>query len=143
MKDRKRVLFLCTHNAARRQIAEALLRDIAGDRFEVLSAGLEPTEVCPLTREVLSERGIDVRMLRAKGIREFIGQVRVDYAIVVCEAIEVNCPRVFPFALQTLHWPFPDPATVAGTLDTQRSTFRRVRDAIERKVQTWVSERSC
>ena len=142
MKHREEVLFLCTHNAARSQMAEALLHHIAGDRFEVSSAGLEPTEVHPLTRDVLSERGIDASMLRAKGIREFIGQVRGDYAIVVCEPTEVSCPRVFPFALQTLRWPFPDPGSVAGTLDTQRAAFRRVRDAIERKVQMWVRERS-
>lgn len=78
MKRKTRVLFLCTHNAARSQMAEALLRHIAGDSFEVSSAGLEPTEVHPLTLEVLRERGIETAALQAKGVRVFMGKVKVD-----------------------------------------------------------------
>ena len=73
MKEKPRVLFLCTHNAARSQMAEALLREYAGDRFDAYSAGLEPTAVHPLTRQVLVEAGVDVDGLRAKGVNEFLG----------------------------------------------------------------------
>jgi arsenate reductase (thioredoxin) len=138
MTEKRRVLFLCTHNAARSQMAEALLRHVAGDRFEALSAGLEPTEVHSLSREVLKERGIPTAELRAKGVREFMGKVKVDYAIGVCDPAEVNCPRVFPFALQILQWPFEDPA--AAPAESQLAAFRRVRDAIDRKVRAWVRE---
>jgi arsenate reductase len=102
MTAKLRVLFLCTHNAARSQMAEALLRHLAGDRFEVVSAGLEPTEVHPFTHQVLTERGIEMHPLRAKGVREFLGKVKVDYAIAVCNPAEIDCPRMFPFALRIL-----------------------------------------
>ncbi len=84
MNRKPGVLFLCTHNAARSQIAEALLRHLTGDRFGVYSAGLEPTAVHPLTLQVLAEAGVDVFRLRAKGINEFLGKASVTYAIVVC-----------------------------------------------------------
>lgn len=88
MKEQPCVLFLCTHNAARSQLAEALLRRHAGTRFEAASAGLEPTEVHPLTRQVLDEIGVDTNALRAKGLGEFLGKVAVQYAIIVCERAE-------------------------------------------------------
>lgn len=138
MTEKRRVLFLCTHNAARSQMAEALLRHIAGDRFEALSAGLEPTKIHPMTRAVLRERGIPTSALRAKGIREFMGKIKVDYAIAVCDAAELNCPRVFPFALMVLQWPFEDPA--AAPAESQLETFRRVRDAIEARLEQWRQE---
>jgi arsenate reductase len=89
-----RVLFLCTHNAARSQMAEAFLRHYAGDRFEVLSAGLAPTQVHPLTREVLTETDLDPSGLRAKGINDFLGGVSIHYAIIVCDQAEEHCPRL-------------------------------------------------
>jgi protein-tyrosine-phosphatase len=95
MKKKPRVLFLCTHNAARSQIAEALLRKYAGHRFEAISAGLEPTDVHPLTRQVLEEIGVDHGPLRAKGAREFLGRTSVRYAIIVCQRVEPNAPRCF------------------------------------------------
>jgi arsenate reductase len=138
MTEKLRVLFLCTHNAARSQMAEALLRHVAGDRFEILSAGLEPTEVHPLTQQVLEERGVSTSGLRAKGVGQFLGKVKVDDAIGVCDPAELNCPRVFPFALNVLQWPFEDPA--AAPAESQLVAFRRVRDAIDRKVRAWVRE---
>jgi arsenate reductase len=99
MSAKPLVLFVCTHNAARSQIAEALLRKHAGHRFEVASAGLEPTEVHPLTRHVLTEVGIDPCGLSVKGTKEFLGKVAVRYAIIVCTEAEKHCPRVFPFTL--------------------------------------------
>jgi arsenate reductase len=98
-----RVLFLCTHNAARSQMAEAFLHHYAGDRFEVLSAGLVPTQVHPLTRQVLTETGLDPSRLRAKGLKDVLGRVRIHYAIIVCDQAEEDCPHLYPFALQTLY----------------------------------------
>jgi arsenate reductase len=135
------VLFLCTHNAARSQLAEALLRRHAGDRVQVASAGLEPTDVHPFTREVLAEVGVDARGLHAKGIASFLGKVAIDHAIIVCERTEGFCPRVYPFALGTLHWPFPDPTRRGGGPEVQRAAFRRVRDQIDERVRAWLRER--
>jgi arsenate reductase (thioredoxin) len=132
------VLFLCTHNAARSQMAEAFLRHYAGDRFEVLSAGLAPTEVHPLTRQVLTETGLDPRGLRAKGLNDFLGKVRIHYAIIVCNQEEAHCSRLYPFALQTLYWPFDDPTQAAGSQEEQLRIFRAVRDRIAHRVRAWL-----
>jgi arsenate reductase len=140
MRRKQGVLFLCTHNAARSQMAEALLRHLAGDRFEVYSAGLEPTAVHPLTREVLTEAGIDGSGLQAKRVNEFLGKASVQYAIVVCTEAEWKCPRFFPFAARNLRWPFEDPVQVSGADAERLATFRRVRDAIEARLRTWLTE---
>jgi arsenate reductase len=136
-----RVLFLCTHNAARSQMAEALLRHYTGDRFEVISAGLAPTEVHPLTRQVLTEIGLDPRGLRAKNLKDFLGKVPVQYAIIVCHAFEPYCPRLYPFALQTLYWPFDDPTQAAGDSAQRLQTFRAVRNAIDVRLRAWLHQR--
>ena len=140
MTPKPAVLFLCNHNAARSQMAEALLRRHADHRFEVFSAGLQPTEVHPLTRHVLTEVGIDPSELHAKGVQEFMGRVRVRHAIVLCEEMEPACPRVFPFALETLRWPFEDPARAEGGPDLQLARFRRALRDIEICIQTWLRE---
>ena len=133
-----RVLFLCTHNAARSQMAEAFLRHYAGDRFEVFSAGLAPTEVHPLTRQVLTETGLDPSRLRAKGLHDFLGRVSIQYAIIVCDQVEEHCPRLYPFALHTLYWPFDDPTEAAGSTKEQLRVFRTVRDQIAHRVRAWL-----
>lgn len=140
MTASRRVLFLCTHNAARSQMAEALLRHHAAGRFEAYSAGLEPTAVHPLTRQVLVETGIDASVLRAKGLQEFLGRVAVEYAIVVCERMEDVCPRVYPFALRTLHWPFEDPVRAVEAPAINLARFRRVRDQIDEHIRTWLRQ---
>lgn len=140
MTEKPRVLFVCTHNAARSQMAEALLRQEAGHRFEVASAGLEPTEVHPLAREVLGEIGLDATDLYAKGTREFLGRQSVRYAIIVCAQDQENCPRVFPFARQTLYWPFDDPAAPQGSRELQLAKFRRVRDEIATRIGQWLRD---
>ena len=140
MSAKPLVLFICTNNAARSQMAEALLRKHAGHRFEVVSAGTEPTEVHPLTRHVLTEVGIDPNGLSAKGTREFLGKIAVRYAIIVCADTEKGCPRVFPFTMQTLAWPFDDPIRVAGALEMQLAKFRRVRDEIDARLRAWLHE---
>jgi arsenate reductase len=135
-----RVLFLCTHNAARSQMAEALLQRHAGHRFEACSAGLEPTEVHPLTRRVLEEIDIDVSGLRAKGLNEFLGKSSIRYAIIVCEREDERCPRVYPFTAHTLYWPFEDPVAAEGSVEERIAVFRRVRDQIADRVRRFVLE---
>jgi arsenate reductase (thioredoxin) len=123
--DRPRVLFLCAHNAARSQMAEALLRRHASDRFEVVSAGLEPTEIHPMTLRVLEEEGIDTQDLRVEGLDGYMAKITVRYAIIVCERTQAMCPRLYPFAQQVLYWPFEDPAVFDGSPAEQLEKFRR------------------
>jgi len=135
-----RVLFVCTHNAARSQIAEVLLRRHGGAHFEAASAGFQPTEVHPLTRRVLEEIGEDTSALQAKGLAEFLGKIDVRFAVFVCQEAEDGCPRVYPFAFRNEQWPFPDPLQVQGTAAMQVQAFRGVRDAIDTKVRAWLQE---
>jgi arsenate reductase len=138
--DRKPlVLFLCTGNSARSQMAEAILRDRAGDRFEVASAGLEPTgQVHPITIQVLNEAGISTRGLRSKESTEFLGKVSVRIAVIVCERANQSCPRIYPFATETLYWPFEDPAAAEDPQAIE--TFRTIRDQIAAKIDAWLKE---
>jgi arsenate reductase (thioredoxin) len=140
MTGKPLVLFICRNNAVRSQMAEALLRKHAGHRFAVASAGTEPTEVHPLTRHVLTEAGIDPSALSAKGTKEFLGKVAVRYAIIVCEEAEKRCPRVFPFTVQKLAWPFDDPTRVEDSTEMQLARFRRVRDEIDARLRAWLHE---
>ena len=133
------VLFLCAHNAARSQMAEALLRKHAGDRFDVVSAGLEPTLVHPVTVRVMNEAGVDISRQRAKGLDGIMGKMKFDFAIIVCERTQTNCPQIYPFALQRIHWPFEDPAEAKGAEEEQLQKFREVRDQIEDKIRTWLT----
>ncbi|MBI1361531.1 MAG: arsenate reductase ArsC [Alphaproteobacteria bacterium] len=136
--NKQRVLFLCAHNAARSQMAEALLRKHAGDRFDVVSAGLEPTAVHPLTVRVLNEVGVDLSGHRAKGLDGLMGKTTFQLAIIVCERTQKNCPTIYPFALQRLDWPFEDPAEAQGTEEERLQKFRDVRDQIEARILDWL-----
>jgi arsenate reductase (thioredoxin) len=136
---RQTVLFICTGNSARSQMAEALLRHLAADRFDAHSAGLDPSEVHPLTHEVLGELGIDTSGLRSKSIKEYLGRVRVHQAIVVCESARQRCPSIYPFALKVHSWPFEDPAAFEGDPDERRAGFRAVRDAIRARIEDWLA----
>ncbi len=140
--DRKpRVLFLCTGNSARSQMAEALLRHHAGDRFEACSAGMQPKDfVNPFTLRVLNEIGIDTSTLHPKHTREFLGKASVVYAIPVCNRAEEACPRLFPFALHTLNWPIDDPAAAIGTDEERLNVFRTTRDTIDARVRQFLRE---
>jgi arsenate reductase (thioredoxin) len=139
MADMKpRVLFVCTHNAVRSRMAEALLRHYAGERFEVLSAGVAPTEVHALTRQVLTDIGLDPSGLYAKSLDDFFARVSIAYAIIVCDQAEDGCPRLFPFALQTVHVPFDDPTQAEGSTVERLRTFRTVLAQIERRIRAWL-----
>ena len=135
-----KVLFLCTHNSARSQLSEALLRHHAPGRFAVHSAGLEPGDVHPLTLTVLEERGVNTEGLHAKPLKSLLGREHFHYLITVCARAEQNCP-VFPGVSTRLSWPFEDPANATGTADERLAAFRRVRDEIEGQLVSWLHER--
>ncbi|MDY7108607.1 MAG: arsenate reductase ArsC [Planctomycetota bacterium] len=139
MNGKRTVLFLCTHNAARSQMGEALLRKHAGDRFEVLSAGLEPGEVHPLTHRALNEIGIDTSELRSKSVMDFLGKTRIHIAIIVCENAKQNCPSIYPNALEVLYWPLDDPAAAEGSEEQRLAQFRNIRDEIDEKLHEWLA----
>ncbi len=132
---RSRVIFVCTGNSARSQMAESLLRREAGDRFEVVSAGVEPRPVNPLTVRALAEVGIDVSGARSKSVTEFLGQ-RFDYVITVCDRARESCP-VFPGGARTLHWGFDDPAEAEGSEAERLAVFRRVLTEIAGRVRSF------
>jgi arsenate reductase (thioredoxin) len=134
------VLFLCTGNSARSQMAEALLRSFAGDRFEPYSAGLEPKEINPLTNRVMEEIGINISSYRSKSVMEYMGKLHFAYLIIVCEAADNNCPSTFPGVGQRLKWPFEDPAAFQGSDDDRLQKFRQVRDQIATRLRSWLAE---
>ena len=127
------VLFLCTGNSARSQMAEAFLRKHAGNRYEVVSAGTEPKGINPLTIQVMDEVGISLDGHRSKSLDEYLGKVRISYAITVCERAEKSCPSVWPFCQERLFWPFDDPCRLRRSGGTRLAKFRQVRDEIERR----------
>ena len=129
-----KVLFLCTGNSARSQMAEGFLRKYAGDRFEVFSAGLEPGFINPLTIQVMEEKGMDMSGYYSKGLDQFLGKVHFAYLITVCSRADEKCP-IFPGMGQRLHWPFEDPAAFQGSPEEKLAKFRQVRDEIEAKVK--------
>jgi arsenate reductase (thioredoxin) len=135
---KQRVLFLCVHNSARSQLAEGLLRAMAGDRFEVSSAGSEPTHPNPFALRVLQDEGIDVSQHRSKSVGELISQ-RFDYVITLCA--EEICP-VFPGAVTRLHWALPDPAKVEGSAEEKLEAFRRTAAELKRRLNEFVATQS-
>jgi len=138
--DKPVVLFLCTGNTARSQMAEAFLRKYAGDRFEVFSAGYEPKDINPYTRQVMAEAGMDISRQYSKSVKEFLGKIDVRYLIIVCEKAEKTCPKAFPGVLVRMFWPFDDPAAVSGPEAEKLAKFREVRDQVEEKIKTWLSK---
>jgi len=138
MSDKQRVLILCTGNSARSQLAEGLLRHLAGDEFEAFSAGVAPTTVRPEAIEVLAEIGVDISKHRSKSVEEFLGQ-EFDYVITVCDNANEHCP-VFPGQTKRIHWSFTDPAAVQGDRELRLATFRTVRDQIAERLRQFVQE---
>jgi arsenate reductase (thioredoxin) len=133
MTEKARVLFLCTHNSARSQMAEGLLRHLAGDRFEAMSAGTEATHVRPLAIRAMEEVGIDISDQESKTLDQYLGEL-FDYVITVCDDANEACP-FFPGAQSRLHWSFEDPSRAEGSEEERLEVFRRVRDGIEARVQ--------
>jgi arsenate reductase len=133
-------LFLCTGNSCRSQMAEAILRARAGDRFRVASAGMAPQPIHPLTLRVLAEVGISTDGLRPKEAGEFLGKKSVRHAIVVCEAAQEQCPRFYPMANEMHFWPFEDPASFEGSEEETVAKFREVRERIADRIDDWLRE---
>ena len=136
----KRVLFVCTHNSARSQMAEGLLRHLLGDRYEAASAGTEPGGVRPLAVAAMAELGIDISGQRSKSIDQFLSD-RFDYVITVCDQARESCP-VFPNAARQLHWSLPDPSQAEGDEQERLRAFRAVRDELRRRIEATFGEDS-
>ncbi|HET9979832.1 MAG TPA: arsenate reductase ArsC [Ktedonobacterales bacterium] len=136
-----RVLFLCTHNSSRSQMAEGLLRARGGNRFAVSSAGTHPRSVHPLAIQVMRETGIDISEAagyHAKSLAEFVGQP-FDLVVTVCDEAAEECP-FFPGARRQVHWGFPDPSAETGTEAERLAAFRAVRDAIAARIEAFALE---
>lgn len=136
-KSRTKVLFLCTGNSCRSQMAEGWLRHLAGDRFDVSSAGTNPVGLNLDAAEAMREVGIDISRQRSKHLEEFAGR-RFDYVITVCDRAKESCPT-YPWAGSLLHWSFDDPAAANGSPVEQQAVFRRVRDEIEGHIRSFLA----
>jgi arsenate reductase len=138
--SKRKVLFLCTRNTARSQIAEALLKKHAGDKFEAFSAGLDPIEIHPYTYQVLDEIGIDIHDQYPKATTDLMGRMFFDYVIAVCRSVEPRCPTVYPDTRNFQRWLFDDPVVFEGNDADKLRKFRQVRDQIDQRLQLWISE---
>jgi arsenate reductase len=133
------ILVLCSGNSCRSQMAEGYLRNLAGDRFDVYSAGTEPKpEVHPIAVEVMGEDGIDISGRRPKGLQEFLGRLHIRHLIIVCSGADQSCPRIFPGMPERLYWPFDDPAQFDGSREETLAEFRRVRNEIKDRIVQWL-----
>jgi len=139
MAQKKRVLFLCTGNSCRSQMAEGFLRNMAGDRFEVFSAGVKPTQINSLAIKVMAEIGVDISKHKSKSAMEFIGQ-QFDYVITVCDNANQTCP-IFPGKYEKVHWDLKDPAEVQGSEAERMVVFREIRNEIRQKIEEWIKNR--
>ena len=138
---KKKVLFICIHNSARSQMAEAFLNQICGDEFEAQSAGLEPGKLNPVVVEAMREIGVDISGNQTKAVWDFVkcGQTFA-YVITVCdEASAERCP-IFPGVTTRLHWGFPDPSAIHGTREEKLARTRDIRDAIKARIEAWCGE---
>jgi arsenate reductase (thioredoxin) len=140
--DKKKVLFVCVHNSARSQMAEAFLKVLAGDRFEVMSAGLEPGTLSPLAVEVMKEVGIDISKNQTKSAFDLFNQGKLfNYVISVCDAASAELCPIFPGLLTAqIHWSFADPSSFTGTNEEKLAQTRLVRDAIRHSIEAWLKE---
>lgn len=135
-----KVLFLCTGNSCRSQMAEGFLRFYGGEKYEAHSAGTKPSTVNPLAVEVMLEVGIDISGQRSKNVCEYVGQ-HFPMVITVCNNAREHCP-IFPGPCLREHWPFDDPAEATGSDDERLQVFRRVRDEIGGRIRGWVADRA-
>ncbi len=134
------LLVLCTGNSCRSQMAEGYFRELAGDRFNVLSAGTDPKgEVHPLAVKVMAEDGIDISQQRPKHLKTYLGKTPVRHLVIVCGGANESCPRIWPGMHDRHYWPFDDPAAFEGSPQDTLAEFRRVRDEIKTKIQSWLA----
>lgn len=138
--EKIRVLFVCIHNSARSQMAEALLNNIAGDKFEAQSAGLEKGNLNPLAVKVMAETGIDISKNQTKDVFDFYKNGhRYNYVVTVCDAANSERCPIFPSAVQTLHWSFEDPSSFTGTEEEKLERTRKVRDEIRCELEKFIT----
>jgi arsenate reductase (thioredoxin) len=135
---KQQVLILCTANSARSQMAEGLLRELAGDQVDVFSAGARPATVNPLAIEAMQERGIDITSHTSKHLDQFRDQP-FDYVITVCDNAAEACP-LFPGPAERIHWSLPDPAAATGDHAAQLAAFRAVRNTLEAHIRAWLTQ---
>jgi len=136
----KKVLFLCTGNSARSQMAEAFLRKLGGENYEAFSAGMEPKGMHPMTVQVMGEIGIDVSGQHSKGMKEIMGRMTFDDAIIVCRKAEDDCPKLSADARRIHRWIFEDPVRAEGSDAEKLARFREIRDQIEARIKLWLAE---
>ncbi|MFZ7112324.1 MAG: arsenate reductase ArsC [Desulfatiglandales bacterium] len=134
MREKKKVLFICTHNSARSQMAEGLLNALGGDRYEAFSAGTEASDVRPQAVEVMREIGIDISDHYSKGLEPFLDEA-LDVVVTVCDHAKESCPY-FPGGKEVLHKGFDDPSAAQGTREEKMRVFRRIRD----EIRDWIQE---
>jgi arsenate reductase (thioredoxin) len=139
MEPKTKVLFLCTGNSARSQMAEAFLRYYGGERYEAFSAGLEPKGINPFTVKVMAEIGFSLKNHSSKGVKEYMGNVLFQYLITVCDQAESRCPTTWPGINRRLHWSFEDPAAFEGTDEEKLAKFREVRNQIQQQIRNWIA----
>ena len=137
---KQKILVLCTGNSCRSQIAEGYLRHLAGDRFEVSSAGLEPSVVNPKAIQVMQEDGVDISSHTSKDVEQFVGQ-KFDFIITVCDHAKERCP-FFPGQAERIHWSFKDPADAVGSEEEVLDEFRNVRDQIKATLKQFIDEQN-
>ena len=141
--DKPRVLFLCTGNSARSQMAEALLKEYAGDQFEVHSAGVEPRgQILPEVLSVMKELDVDLSGQKPKSVSAYLGKLLFAHVITVCGDAEKNCPAVFLNMGKHEHWPFDDPAKFGGNSSERLAFTRGIRDQIAHRIQEWLEEQN-
>ena len=141
MENKPSVLFLCTGNSCRSQMAEGFLREFGKDRFNALSAGTNPAEsVHPLAVQVMEERNIDISKQEPKNVSQYLGRLPVRHLIIVCDGANEKCPRIFPGMMNRMFWPFDDPAAFVGSEAATLAKFRTVRDEIESRIKQWLKE---
>lgn len=141
MENKPSVLFLCTGNSCRSQMAEGFLREFGDDRFTADSAGTDPAErVHPLTVQVMSEKGIDISDGKPKHVGQFLSRLPVRHLIIVCDGANEKCLRIFPGMMNRMFWPFDDPAAFVGSEAATLEKFRTVRDQIESRIKQWLKE---
>jgi len=138
--EKTKVIFLCTGNSARSQMAEAFLRRYAGNKFEVYSAGFEPRPIHPYTIQVMRELGYDLSGQHPKDLAQYLGKVHFGIVITVCVKTEEQCPTI-PGVGTRMYWPFEDPAAFQGTEEEKLAKFREIRDKINEKTKAWLKER--
>jgi arsenate reductase len=138
---KKRVLFVCIHNSARSQMAEAFLNQICGDEFEAHSAGLEPGKLNPIVIEAMQEVGIDISGNKTKAVFDYIKSGKMfAYVITVCDETSAERCPIFAGITKRLHWSFPDPSSFQGTPEEKLAKTREVRDAVKSKIEEWCAE---